>query len=73
MNYGQMRSILGTGLTMFILAYGYAWSMGVIPPLLCAKLAVGALIPWAWGKVTDADKTVPSLDNVKALIGVKQP
>lgn len=72
MNVKQLFSIIMTGGAMFGLAWLYAWSVGVEPPILCVKLAVGALIPWAWGKVTDADKSVPSLDNIKALIG-KEP
>lgn len=72
MNTKQLKSLLLTGAVMFLLAFAYAWSMGVVPLVMCAKLAVASLIPWAWGKATDADKSLPSMDNLKAAIGIGQ-
>ena len=63
----KLKSLFLLGLVIFGAAWLYAWSVGA-DPMLALRIAGGALAPWILGKCTDADKSAPSIENIKALV-----
>jgi len=71
MDTQKLGKLVIMAVAIFGAAWLYAWSMGA-EPALALRIAAGALAPWVLGKVTDADKSAPTMANLKAMLA-KQP